>query len=154
MPLLDIFTVKRKNRASAIAAKIVNGEKKILYCNLSKDEKAKSLGARGEELACETLTGRGYSILHRNWRWQHLEVDIICTRNAVLHFVEVKSQTGTGFALPEFRVKGKKLSHLKRAASEYLFRHPEHTKIQFDIISIVFDNSGNLIDLFIIEDAA
>ena len=154
MPRLDIFTVKRKNRASAIAAKTVKGENKNLYFHLNRDEKAKSLGARGEDLACETLTGRGYNILHRNWRWQHLEVDIICTRNEVLHFVEVKSQTGTAFALPEFRVKGKKLSHLKRAAEEYLFRHPEHPRIQFDIISIVFDGGGNLLDLFMIEDAA
>lgn len=34
-------------------------------------------GATGEELACRYLERHGYSILERNWRYQHREIDII-----------------------------------------------------------------------------
>ncbi len=44
-------------------------------------------GADGETLAAEWLTGKGYEILHRNWRHSHYEIDIIALKNKMLHFI-------------------------------------------------------------------
>lgn len=35
------------------------------------------LGRRGEDVACEFLTGKGHTIVQRNFRAGHLEIDII-----------------------------------------------------------------------------
>ena len=40
------------------------------------DEHLKT-GATGEELACRYLESLGYTIHERNWRYGHLEIDII-----------------------------------------------------------------------------
>ncbi|MBP5136262.1 MAG: YraN family protein [Paludibacteraceae bacterium] len=39
--------------------------------------KHNELGAKGEELAKQLLVGKGYQILHTNWRYKHEEIDII-----------------------------------------------------------------------------
>ena len=35
------------------------------------------LGRLGEDIACRYLENLGHTILDRNWRWGHLEIDII-----------------------------------------------------------------------------
>ena len=49
------------------------------------------IGRRGEDIVCDYLVDRGHTILERNWRWGHLEIDIISINNIGIHFVEVKS---------------------------------------------------------------
>ena len=47
-------------------------------------------GRRGEEEAAGFLLGKGYSILERNWRYGHREIDIIAADRGMIVFVEVK----------------------------------------------------------------
>ena len=49
-------------------------------------------GIRGEEVAVAHLIGKGYSIVERNWRCGHKEVDIIAMKASELVFVEVKTR--------------------------------------------------------------
>ena len=53
-------------------------------------------GATGEELACRYLERHGYSILERNWRHQHREIDIIAQWGETLVIAEVKTRGVTG----------------------------------------------------------
>ncbi len=92
------------------------------------------LGKEGEDLAVSYLIDKGFSILHRNWRYKRNELDIIAKRSGVLHFVEVKSRRSKQF--PEDSVSKKKFNELCKAADEFLYQHQEYKLIQFDIISI------------------
>ncbi|CAN5460667.1 YraN family protein [soil metagenome] len=108
-------------------------------------------GKAGEDLASIYLENKGYSIIERNFRSRRNEVDIIASQKNILHFVEVKTRSNLDFALPETKVKGPKLKHLKEAAETYLFLHPEWKDIQFDILSIIKKDDGNN-SYFMIED--
>ena len=58
-------------------------------------------GQVAEETVAEYLKSNGYKILDRNWKTKFCEVDIIASKNSVVHFVEVKfrssSAAGDGF---------------------------------------------------------
>lgn len=107
-------------------------------------------GKKGEELAAAYFSGSGYKIMHRNWRHKHWEVDIIASRGAVLHFIEVKTRASDRLGYPEENVDDKKIRYLMNAAEEYLYQHPEWQRIQFDILSIVINE--NETTYFLIED--
>ena len=49
-------------------------------------------GKNGEEQALVFLKNAGYSILHCNWRFKHLEIDIVAQHNNELIIVEVKTR--------------------------------------------------------------
>ena len=108
-------------------------------------------GKSGEDLASQWLELKGYQIIERNWRNRRNEVDIIASEKKVLHFIEVKTRTTVDFALPESKVKGPKLRHLKEAAEAYLYLHPEWRWIQFDILSVIMKEDGTA-KYFMIED--
>src|ERR1700737_4981136 len=61
-------------------------------------------GKKGEELAAGWLTGKGFEILHRNWRHGRYEVDIIARYQDVVHFIEVKAGQPGIYGQPEERV--------------------------------------------------
>ena len=50
----------------------------------------KRAGDRGEELALRYLSARGYTLLRRNYRTRHGELDLIMRRGGIIVFVEVK----------------------------------------------------------------
>lgn len=49
------------------------------------------IGQLGESLACKYLIKQGFSILDRNYTKKIGEIDIVCQKNSVIHFVEVKT---------------------------------------------------------------
>jgi putative endonuclease len=108
-------------------------------------------GKSGEDLAAMYLEHKGYTVIERNWRSRRNEVDIIASEKKMLHFVEVKTRSNLDFALPESKVKGPKLRHLKEAAETYLYLHPEWKMIQFDILSVIIKADGSA-NYFMIED--
>jgi putative endonuclease len=111
----------------------------------------KLTGNKGEIIATNYLQEKGFEIIENNWRYKLLEVDIIASRHNRLHFVEVKTRTNTKFGLPEDSISQAKMNHLKKAAEEYLYQHPEWLKIQFDVIAITL-NKEVVVEIFVIED--
>lgn len=96
-----------------------------------------TLGKKGEEIAAEHLRGKGYHILHVNWKSGRLEIDIIARQKGTLVFVEVKTRSGQAFGMPEDAVNYIKEEHLRRAAENYLeLFSPQTEALRFDIISI------------------
>ena len=58
-------------------------------------------GKLGEQLAENFLIKNGYTILYRNWRHSHYEIDIVALKNDIPHFVEVKTRSSKHFGEPE-----------------------------------------------------
>lgn len=108
-------------------------------------------GDLGEEIACGFVTDNGYQILERNWRFRHWEVDIIASKKNKLHFIEVKTRNSLRFGKPEESITREKMTHLKNAAEQYQYQHPEWKYIQFDVIAITLVN-GIAKEIFLIED--
>ena len=111
------------------------------------------LGKEGEAMARQWLTEKGYTVVAQNWRYGKHEIDIIATRGKFLHFVEIKTRKDSKMGYPEDSVTRKKFQSLKKAADEYLFRHPGHPCIQYDILAItVYPDPGREPAFFLLED--
>ena len=108
-------------------------------------------GKIGEALAEAWFIGNGYTILHLNWRHKHWEIDIIASKNKMLHFIEVKTRTSLFFGYPEDNVSNKKIAFLVDAAEEYLFLYAHENRIQFDILAITLKKNEEA-EYFLIED--
>ena len=108
-------------------------------------------GELGEQLANQFLITKGFNIVCCNWRYKHWEVDIIATKNKVLHFIEVKTRRSEKYGNPEDGVSKSKLKNLIDAAEEYTIQHPEWKWICFDILAITL-NTGCPPEYYLIED--
>lgn len=63
---------------------------------------------------------RGFRILERNWSCRLGEIDLICEKGGVVHFVEVKTRKTTEYGNPEEAITPTKVRHLRRAIELYL----------------------------------
>ncbi len=111
----------------------------------------KITGARGEEIASDFLIKQQYIIEERNWRHKHYEVDIIASKNKLLHFIEVKTRNSLRYGHPEESITKEKMQFLKNAASSYQHQHQKWKYIQFDVIAIELKNN-EVKEIFFIED--
>ncbi len=97
------------------------------------------LGALGEQLAVDHLTGQGWAILARNWRCRYGELDVIAadpmTRTVV--FVEVKTRSGEGFGGLAYAVPPEKVRRLRRLAGAWLVGQQAHwDQVRLDVIRV------------------
>jgi putative endonuclease len=93
-------------------------------------------GRQGEELAAEWLLAQGFVIMHRNWKHSYFELDVVASKDNILHFIEVKTRTTDTYGHPEEGVTAKKLERLMNAGEEFLHKHPDWKRIQYNILSI------------------
>lgn len=93
-------------------------------------------GAEGEEIAVNFLLKSGYLILERNWRTNHLEIDIIAKKNETLAIIEVKWRDNAVFGNPETFVTKSKQQKIIKAAHFYIKTVGLDLETRFDIISI------------------
>lgn len=100
------------------------------------------LGKWGEELAAKHLTEKGYTIIARNWKDRHKDIDIIATDGEYLVFVEVKTRRNNVFMEPEQAVNRTKIKNLTLAANRYVKTYRIDLPIRFDIISITGTTEG------------
>ncbi len=111
--------------------------------------KNKDTGNFGENLACEYLIEKGLIVIEKNWRYKHLEIDIIAYKDQQLHIVEVKTRTGIEYGYPEQFIGRQKFQYLKNAAAIYQYQNPKWKNIQFDVISILLMEP---IEILFLED--
>lgn len=81
------------------------------------------LGRWGESQAAEHLQGRGFTILHRNFRFRRNEIDLIARQGGLVVFVEVKARAGDGFGHPLDAVTRRKRREIERVARAWIQRH-------------------------------
>ncbi len=97
----------------------------------------KLLGKIGEDLAVAMLYAEGYRILERNFRSKTGEIDIICEKDEVIFFVEVKTRTCDVFGEPDEAVDHVKQKRMKKTAEYYLMVQKIDAEIMFKIIEIM-----------------
>ncbi len=108
-------------------------------------------GKAGEQIAVDWLAERGFHLISRNWKSGRYELDIIASREGVLHFIEVKSRHDDLFGKPEDWVSWKKGKHMLSAGVAFQEKYPVWVQIQYDILAILLMPDGKR-DVFFIED--
>jgi putative endonuclease len=94
-------------------------------------------GQSGEEMARVFLRDQGYEILETNWRHHSGELDIICHKDDVLIFVEVKTKHDVRFGLPGEALTLKKQRRLIKTALAYLSaKKLWHIPCRFDLVAV------------------
>ncbi len=111
-----------------------------------------NLGKRGEDIAVEYLSGKGYAIVERNWRNSHKEVDVIARDGDTLVIVEVKTRRTDLYGFPDEAVSERKQKLLVDAANAYIEKCDLDCDTRFDIVSVVLHDNGKA-DVEHIENA-
>jgi putative endonuclease len=118
----------------------------------------KRLGRRGEELAAEFLTRKGFNLVAANFvvpvgrnsrgALINAEIDLIAYDAETLCFIEVKTRSGDDFAAPEAAVDLRKQRQINRAARAYrkIF-HIYNQTFRYDVVTIVMEKRKPKIEL-------
>ncbi len=112
------------------------------------------LGRAGERLAAEHLERLGYSIVARNHRTRHGEIDLVAADAETLVIVEVKTRRGRGS--PWENLHERKQQQVRRMGRAYLSDvddRPKRARVRFDAIGVTFDAAGRLTSLEHLENA-
>lgn len=105
-------------------------------------------GTLGENIACNFLIKRGFTILDRNYRKKWGEIDIVGKKDNVFHFIEVKSalcpcagKPITDWHTPEENVDGFKLRQISRMVDTYFMERKVtcETAFSFHVICVFMD---------------
>ena len=95
------------------------------------------LGENGEKAAKEYLERNGYTILETNFQCRQGEIDIIAMDKDYIVFVEIKSRTSNEYGLPSESVTERKIKHILKTASYYLYlHHLENVNTRIDVIEV------------------
>ena len=109
-------------------------------------------GKKGEDMACDLLAGRGHTILERNHRVGHLEIDIVSVSADGIHFVEVKARRESIQAPPQDNVDHVKQRRIATAAKGYLRSRKglpfNGCECHFDVIAVIFKDNTAQVDYF------
>ena len=108
-------------------------------------------GRQGEALAAHWLRLRGHRILDRNWRYGHLELDLVTHSDGKLHVIEVKTKRGEHGVRPEEEVRPAKLRRLLKAADAYVRQKGVTCPMRIDVLAIRLGKDGEM-EFFLIED--
>jgi putative endonuclease len=108
--------------------------------------KKQCLGNWGERQAAEFLQTKGYTILARNQRTPHGELDLIALQpegsgisRGTLVFIEVRTRASTVLGAPELSVTETKQNHVRQSVAYYLQNNPEiaqNLDWRIDVIAI------------------
>ncbi|WP_136482473.1 YraN family protein [Cognatitamlana onchidii] len=95
------------------------------------------LGKKGEQLAVDFLSEKGYHIVKRNYRFEKAEVDIIAQKDDILAIIEVKTRSTLDYGNPQDFVKPKQIKNLVKAVDAYITSNNLDLEVRFDIIAII-----------------
>jgi putative endonuclease len=106
------------------------------------------LGRSGEDRAAAWYVRHGYEIVERNWCSHIGEIDLVCARDNILVFCEVKTRCSERLGSPAEAVTPAKQIRLRRLAMDYIYRHTcGGHQPRFDVVAILGHS------LTVIEDA-
>src|SRR3990170_8179929 len=101
------------------------------------------LGRAGEDLAVDLYRRCGFAVLERNYRCSLGEIDLVVRRGGLLVFCEVKARRTDFFGSPAEAVGWSKQTRLRRLAARWMSeRRPGRVEVRFDVVAIVFGESG------------
>ncbi len=101
----------------------------------------KKIGDKGEKIACDFLIRQGFEILQTNFHSRYGEIDIICKKEDLLVFAEVKTRKNDKFARACEFVDYKKQKKMTITAEYYIMQNNIDMNIRFDVLEIYTDNA-------------
>lgn len=128
---------------------------------MEREDPRRRLGALGERLATAHLEAAGYTIVERNFRTRHGELDLVATDRRCLVFCEVKTRIARGppgpFG-PFVSVGTAKRRRVRAMAREWLAAgHGRDARssdeLRFDAIGVQLAADGRLLCLEHLEGA-
>ncbi|MCK4697204.1 MAG: YraN family protein [Dehalococcoidia bacterium] len=115
---------------------------------------SREIGALGEKIAAEHLTGLGYVIRERNFRSREGEIDIIAEKDDFLVFIEVRTRTSSSYGTPEESVTAQKKERLLALAEAYMEdRDDLPPSWRIDVVALELGPKGKVSRLELIENA-
>lgn len=98
-------------------------------------------GKAGEEIAAEYLRRKGFGIIEKNFRTRYGEIDLVCSKEKRLVFVEVKLKIGEDCGKPEEMISENKVRKIIRTAESYLVMRrkiaDKYEGLRVDVVAIV-----------------
>jgi putative endonuclease len=95
------------------------------------------LGKQGEQVAVTYLESQGMTVLERNWRCRHGEIDIIAEDGPHLVVVEVKTRSGRSHGTALESVRPAKLARLRMLAVRWLAAQPRTFEaVRVDVVAL------------------
>ena len=97
------------------------------------------LGKEGESAALGFLLDKGYHLLHKNWRHNKSEIDLIVKKENKVVFVEVKARKKSFHSIADL-VSLPQQKRILNAANTYIKKYCLEEEIQFDLIEVEMPN--------------
>ncbi len=95
------------------------------------------LGREGERTAAAYVTAGGMSVIARNWRCRHGEIDLVAREGSTVVFIEVKTRRGQQFGGPLVAVTPQKVTRLRKLAAAWLQESGGHRgPIRIDVLGL------------------
>jgi putative endonuclease len=95
-------------------------------------------GRIAERLAARSLEGHGWTILDRNFRCGHKEIDLVARRGDTVAFIEVKARASRTFGHPLDAITAHKRREITTVARAWIARHGSaEYSYRFDAIWII-----------------
>ena len=123
--------------------------------------KKRAFGDLGEEITAKYLKSKGYVVLSRNYLKSFGELDIVASKEGIIHFIEVKSVSReigrgsvthvTGDWNPAERVDKWKLKRIERAIHSYLIEFKLELDWQIDVALVYIDEKNKKARVEILE---
>lgn len=107
--------------------------------------RTRNIGDVGEGLAVSFLESKGFRIIERNYLKPWGEIDIVCEKNSIVRFVEVKSISVQDFSRernyePEDLVDERKLRKISRTAALYMEAKDDKREFQIDVVGVLLNH--------------
>lgn len=94
------------------------------------------VGSAGEKAAVDYLKKKKYKIISRNYQTYFGELDIICSYQSYIIFVEVKTRSDNYMVSGRDSVTRSKQKKVVKAAMQYLQSYKPKLQPRFDVIEI------------------
>jgi len=94
-------------------------------------------GNFGESVAEKELIKKGYTIIENNYRTKEGEIDLICSKNNTMVFVEVKLRTSVENGEPCEAVDRRKQQKIINTAKSYIQCLEKDYSFRFDVIEVL-----------------
>ena len=100
-------------------------------------------GRVAEQLAADSLERHGWTILDRNFRSGHKEIDLVARRGDTVAFVEVKARKSRSFGHPLDAITAHKRREITAVARAWIARHGcDGMSYRFDAIWVIASPDG------------
>jgi len=102
-------------------------------------ESTKKSWDKWELIAIKYLQWKWYKIIDTNYKFSRFwEIDIICSKNNITCFVEVKYRSSIKYWIPEESINKNKIYKISKTIYAYCFKNNvDIESIRFDVIAII-----------------